>query len=105
MRTKISFKGMILRLRQEKYRKNLAVFRCCDLGRQIVITRYLHSCNKYFFPAVPRNGFLSFIYQLRALRTKISFKRMILRLRQEKYRKNLAMSRCYDLGRQIVITR
>ena len=49
MRTKISIKGMILRLRQEKYRKNLAVFRCYDLGRQIVITRKQHSCIKYFF--------------------------------------------------------
>ena len=39
MRTKISFKGMTLQLRQEKYRKNLAVFRCYDLGRQTVITR------------------------------------------------------------------
>ena len=70
MRTKISFKGVILRLRQEKYRKNLVVFRCYDLGRQIVIihANNIHVLN-IFFPAVPRNGFLSFIYHLRAMRT------------------------------------
>ena len=102
-RTYISFKGMILRL-QEKYGKNLAAFllRPVDKLYNYTLTTFVFLI---FFPAVPRDEFLSFIYYLRAMRTKISFKGMTLRLRQEKYRKNLAVFRCYDLGRQIVITR
>ena len=67
-RTYLSFKGMILRLRQEKYGKNLAVFPCYDLSANFNYTLTTFKF-KYFFPAVPLNGFLSFIYYLSAMRT------------------------------------
>ena len=79
-RTYILFKGMILQLRQEKYGKNLALFRCYGLlaNCSYTLTTFTE-CMKYFFPTVPRNSFLSFIYHLRAMGTEILFREMIVR--------------------------
>ena len=47
---------------------------------------------------VPPRRFLSITYHPKATRTCISFKGIILRLRQEKYGNHLAVFRCYDLS-------
>ena len=68
-RTYLSFKGMILRLRQEKYGKNLAVFRCYYLSANCNYTLTTFKFWFFFLPFLWSNGFLSFIYHLSAMRT------------------------------------